>query len=259
MSALLNRLAEQLAGTAENIVVMDALDSTHAFAIRLLEQMDAESVPLPVTVVVARRQTEGVGRNGRGWRSPEGGLYLNWMVTHLHASVIRALPMLAAAAAHAAVTTLGVTGAAIKWPNDVLVDGRKLAGILVHAHHGQPTWATVGLGVNLSVTPPLGEAEVRQAVSVADLLGPAGWNERSAAVVTSFVRSLVHSLEEPGPALAAWKTHLVHRPGEAIQVRTTDGASLVGTFAGVTEEGFLRLGTSDGERIVSAGDVMEGD
>ncbi len=259
MSELLNLLAAQLAGTAENIVVMDALDSTHAFAIRLLEQMDAESAPLPVTVVVARRQTEGVGRSGRGWRSPEGGLYLNWMVTHLDATAIRALPMLAAAAAHGAVTALGITGAAIKWPNDVLVDGRKLAGILVHAHHGQPTWATVGLGVNLSVTPPLDEGADRQAVSVADLLGPAGWDERSADVVTGFVRSLVHSLEEPGPALAAWKTHLAHRAGDAIQVRTTDGTTLVGTFLGVTDEGFLRLGAQDGERVVSAGDVMEGD
>lgn len=259
MAGPLRRLAEELTGAAENIVLMDAVDSTHTFAIRLMEQMDEERVQLPLTVVIARRQSEGVGRGGRGWMSPEGGLYLNWIATNLAVSLIAALPMLAAAAAHSTLAALGISEIAIKWPNDILSGDRKLAGILVHAHRGQPTWATIGLGVNLGTAPRVAGHPARQAISVSDLLGPASWEARAVVIATGFVASLARSLEDPEPAIASWRANLAHGRGDKLVVRTADGAALGGAFLGITEEGFLRLRTDGGEQIVSAGEIIEGD
>jgi BirA family biotin operon repressor/biotin-[acetyl-CoA-carboxylase] ligase len=257
MSRVATRLSDKLGGVAENVVLLDAVDSTHAFAIRLMEQVDDESVRLPTTVIVARRQTRGVGRGRRSWASPEGGLYANWIGTGLDPAVIGRLPILAAAAARSALQRLGLTGVGIKWPNDVIVHDRKLAGLLVHAHHGAPTWATVGLGVNLAIAPRLDDRALLAATSVADHLGPAPWEDRALTVVCEFVAALARSIVDPEPALEDWLSSLVHREGDPLRVRLATGETVCGSFDGVTEDGFLRLGMDGEERIISSGDVIE--
>ena len=100
-----------------------------------------------------------------------GGLYLSWLRSGIKAETIAQLPMLAAAAAHDAIARIGVSDIRIKWPNDILVGGRKLAGVLVFARHGDTTWVTVGLGVNVETTPVLEESSGMPATSLAEILG----------------------------------------------------------------------------------------
>ncbi len=96
-----------------------------------------------------------MGRAGRSWFSPPGGLYLSWLAAKLAPETVAQLPMIAAAATHEALVRLGIEGAVIKWPNDLLVDGRKLAGLLFHARHGATTWAVVSVGINLKQAPSI--------------------------------------------------------------------------------------------------------
>ncbi len=257
MREAVDRLATALEHCVDNIAYLDVVDSTHSMCQRLIDQMDDENFRLEGTVVLASRQSGGIGRTHRRWVSPPGGLYVNWLRCGLPRETIGQLPMLAAAAAHAAITGLGVGGAAIKWPNDIVVGGEKLAGILVYARHGALSWATVGLGVNLSAVPEVSNADL-QPTAVVEHIPPAPLQEWCMSIVQSFVPALSASLDDAAPALAAWRRHLVHRPGDTLNVRLASGTRVTGTFIGLTKEGFLRLQQRDRELTISTGDVVEG-
>jgi len=256
VKALAAELARNLAHVVDNVVLFEAVDSTHAVALRLADQVDREGLALHPTVVLAESQTRGVGRGDNRWASPPGGLYLSWVASLVAEDVVARLPMLAASAACLALADAGVeTG--VKWPNDILVAERKLAGILVHARRGAVTRVTVSIGVNIApITERVAGAQ-RPPISLAELIGTEAAAAATAGVAAGFVRTLVKSIADPAPALERWRRRLVHRPGDRITVRVASGAVESGTFAGLTEEGFLRLGQGSGERVITGGDVVE--
>jgi BirA family biotin operon repressor/biotin-[acetyl-CoA-carboxylase] ligase len=240
----------------ENVVVFDGIDSTHAFALRLIDQAEDEELSLPPTLVIAGWQEAGVGRDARRWESPTGGLYLSWVAAGNEIPDLAVLPMAAAVAARQSIHSLGIERAAIKWPNDILVDGKKLAGILIHVRHGEVVWATVGVGINLTATPKIAAGALRPATSVADHLpvrNPRRWRER---LVSVFVDELAAGVDQPGGVLEHWRENLVHRPGDEIEVRRGDGSEIRGTFIGVTNQGHLRLEIDGNQETITTGDVF---
>jgi len=250
-------LATALSDLVDNLVFLSEVDSTHAQAIRLMNQLDEEDIELNATVIIAERQTHGVGRGHRRWESPGGGLYISWIRSGLSHGTVSRLPMIAAAAAHRAVVELGIDRAGIKWPNDILVDGEKLAGILVHARLGTSHWATVGLGVNLHSIPALDRHAAQPATALSAHIDEATHTEWCRAVVVSYITSLTQSITDPETGIEAWRRSLIHTPGDAISVRMASGEIHTGIFNGLTQEGFLKLGQPGGERIVTGGDVIE--
>jgi BirA family biotin operon repressor/biotin-[acetyl-CoA-carboxylase] ligase len=257
VNALAAELARSLDPLVDNVVLFDAVDSTHLVALRLIDQVDVEGLVLRPTVVIAETQRIGVGRGGRRWASPPGGLYLSWLSSAVPYRLVAQLPMLAASAACLALADAGVDQVGIKWPNDLLVDDRKLAGILVHCRRGSTTRVTVSLGVNVvPITAPV-EGASRPPISLAEVIGAEAAAPARTGVAVGFVRRLVEAIADPSPALARWRRRLVHRPGDPISVRTASGAIETGTFAGLTDEGFLRLSQGPGERVISGGDVIE--
>ena len=253
----LDKLAAALNKHVENCVLFEVADSTHAMARRIIAEMDEESQKLGSTLIIADRQSEGEGRGGRSWESPPGGLYMSWLKSGVTAETIARLPMLAAAAAVDAVKEIGVTGSQIKWPNDLLVDGRKLAGILVFARHGDTSWVTVGLGVNLETAPVIGEGGGLLATSVVDLLGPGDVDAWRHTLVCTFVDRLDRYMAEPDPGLEAWRKLLMQRSGDKVNVRLASGATVAGTLVELTEEGFLKIRVDGGERVITGGDIIE--
>ncbi|MEN8165215.1 MAG: biotin--[acetyl-CoA-carboxylase] ligase, partial [Acidobacteriota bacterium] len=216
-----DRLIAAVGPWVGNCLIFDQLDSTHLFARRLMEQLDTEDIPVSPTLVLAELQSGGLGRAERVWSSRPGGLYLNVVWAMTDPSNIAYLPMLAASTVHQAITAVGVENAAIKWPNDILVDGRKLGGILIHARHGARLLATVGLGINITETPDLTGTPV---TSLADILGPGDAADRSITLITTFLERFTKSLHDPGPAVEHWKSHLIHIKGESIRFRASSGA-----------------------------------
>ena len=146
-----------------NIITLDEVDSTNEYARRI-----APTAP-EGTVVVAKRQTAGRGRKGRRWASPEGGL---WMTVILKPkSGPEHVTKLVFVGALAVVDTLneyGIRGA-LKWPNDVLVDGKKIAGILSECRLNHFALLGIGLNVNNEIPDELRES----AVSMKEVLGRA--------------------------------------------------------------------------------------
>lgn len=110
------------------------------------------------TVVLARRQTKGRGRAGRMWSSPEGGLYVSVLLRPTLPP--HRWPILSLAMGAAVIEKLRAMGHPVdlKWPNDVLLAGRKAGGILVESRAGAAPFVVVGLGLNVSGAPE-GEAQ----------------------------------------------------------------------------------------------------
>ena len=142
------------------------------------------------------------------------------LVEHRHAETIARLPILAAVAAHHALSRIGVADARIKWPNDILVDGCKIAGILVFASHGETSWVTVGLGVNLETAPVIDNGDVPRPTSVADHVEtgtPEEWREE---IVCDFINQLDRLMNDPTPAFESWRA-LLTQMGHGELIETT--------------------------------------
>jgi BirA family biotin operon repressor/biotin-[acetyl-CoA-carboxylase] ligase len=253
----IDEISTRMDGLVENVVILDHVDSTHSLALRLMEQMDNEELDLYPTIVLAHRQARGFGRGHRPWSSPPGGLYLDWIGTIDDERVVAQLPMLAAASAHAAVSAVGVSHAGIKWPNDILVGDRKLAGLLIHARRGERIRVAVGLGVNMLAVPDTFDDAIHPPVSLEELGGGCSSGKTEIDVAAEFVARLTASLESPASPMELWRQHLIHHAGDHMSVRLSSGSVESGTFAGLTDDGFLRLDTADGERIITGGDVIE--
>ncbi len=254
-----DRLISAVGPWVGNCLIFDQLDSTHLFARRLMEQVDTEDIPVSPTLIMAESQSGGRGRAQRTWSSESGGLYFNVVWSMTDPSYITQLPMLAAATIHQAVTAVGVENAAVKWPNDILVDGRKLGGILIHALHGARLLATVGVGINITETPDLSDLPGLAATSLADILGPGDPAEQPITLITTFLERFTESLHNPGPAVEHWKTQLIHTEGETITLTTSSGDVISGTYAGVNSAGHLMIQTEDGLKTLTGGDIVEKD
>lgn len=122
----------------------------------VLHQMAAAGAPAG-TAIVARVQTMGRGSRGRSWESPPGGLWMSVLLRPVAAPAMEVLSLRVALAASMAIESR-VPGVLIqlKWPNDLMLGGRKLGGILCEARWqgGAPGWVAVGIGVNVANTVP---------------------------------------------------------------------------------------------------------
>jgi BirA family biotin operon repressor/biotin-[acetyl-CoA-carboxylase] ligase len=122
------------------------------------------------TVVIAEEQTAGRGREGRTWHSPVGGVWLGMLLRPARAQLAVMSVRVGLAVADAVDALLGRVETRLKWPNDVVLGERKLAGILCEGrwHGDTPQWLALGVGVN--VCNPIPAAVARQAVALAEWL-----------------------------------------------------------------------------------------
>jgi BirA family biotin operon repressor/biotin-[acetyl-CoA-carboxylase] ligase len=252
-----HRLAAAARTQVDNVIVFGRIDSTQACALRLIEQAEVEEITLPPTVVIAVEQESGRGRLDRSWLSPAGGLYLSWLSAGLDRDTTARLPMIVAAAGAEAINRLGIENVGIKWPNDLMIDGEKCAGCLIHARHGATGWAVVGFGVNVDGTPDLAGETERSATSLAAHLPGEPDPERLEALTRVFIEELTAGLAAPDRSLERWRARLRHRPGDEIIVRLSESASIRGRLVGLTDDGHLRLEVDGAERTISSGDVIE--
>lgn len=234
-----------------NIVRRGVVDSTNEVAKTLI----AEGVE-PWTVVVAEKQVQGKGRLGRSWSSPRGGLYVSLL---LQDSLSR-LPILALAAGVATADGLESLGLEprLKWPNDVLLGDRKVAGILVEGIVGVETyWAIVGIGINSNVAlEALPEGLWEGATSLREVLGEKVDNEALLEVLLDALEAAIPAVGEE-EAVSRRYREACSTLGRRVKVETADGV-LEGKAVDVDASGFLRLQTKDGVVEVAEGSMVEG-
>ena len=233
---------------------LKCLDSTNSTNVVVKEA--AEAGEEEGLVVQALRQTAGKGRHGRSWESPEGNLYFSVLLrprcSAQHAATYSFAAAMAVYEALAAVR--GESGLELKWPNDVLIGGKKISGILLEAapiEDGLVEWLVVGVGINV-------ESHPEGTLYPATCLKAGGVDVAASDVLKAFLRSfhrwcLTLKHDGFGPVRRAW---LADAKRGMVTVKTPSG-EIAGLFCGVDHQGGLILRLADGtEKVIQAGDVF---
>lgn len=234
------------------------IDSTNEEARRI-----GDSDALGPLWITAEKQTAGRGRRGRAWESP-GGNFMGTLFLRPKCGPRKAaeLSFVAAVAIHQAVESLLPphlkAGLKLKWPNDLLHDGRKMSGILLEssgAAGNEVSWVAVGLGINLAWHP---EGTDYPATSLAALgAGHVTPSEALSALAASFEHYLTIWRGQQGFAAIreAWLAR-ARGLGDPITVRLSD-ETFTGVFEGLSPDGALDVRLPSGQlRHITAGDVF---
>jgi BirA family biotin operon repressor/biotin-[acetyl-CoA-carboxylase] ligase len=241
-----------------------ALIDVPGVAVRIVERCASTNSVLlsspssaPV-LLAAEEQTAGRGQRGRRWESAAG----SDVTFSLSCSVRRparelgSLSLVAGVAAARALRALGVAAASVKWPNDLVVAGAKLGGILVETRaESGGTRAVFGIGINCLRRPGL-ERRLRRPVAALDQFIRPSRN----AVIASIARALLGALERFeaegfGAARAEWEAMDAHA-GQRLRVRLADGRSISGIGGGLAADGALLLLTRKGKEAIHSGRIV---
>lgn len=192
------------------------------------------------TLVTAAEQTAGRGRQGRTWTAPPGRALLCSLILKNPA---RLLPLAAGVAVSETCERFGAS-ARLKWPNDVLVDGRKVAGILVEGRP-QEGWAVLGIGLNVALRP---------ADFPPELQATAGTLEQPPDAIEPVLEQLLDRLTV---RLRASEQEVLEavRALDALEGRTVSWGGGHGTAAGIDGDGRLIVDTAGGRVALGAGEV----
>ncbi|HEX4225608.1 MAG TPA: biotin--[acetyl-CoA-carboxylase] ligase, partial [Pseudonocardiaceae bacterium] len=215
-------------------------------------------------VLIAEQQTAGQGRQARSWTSPPGsGLYLSVLLrpAGVPGSRLSWLTLLAGVALVRTASWAGATGASLKWPNDLLLGGRKAAGVL--AGVGSAGAVVLGMGLNvlpLPVDVPLGAGGL-----AATSLAESGAVQLDRTAIATRLLTELAALDDAWRAAEgdAVESGLYHEYrtscgtfDQEVRVELNGSSTLEGTAVRLAQDGTLVLRTAAGEREVSAGDVV---
>lgn len=253
-------LQPEAAAAGYRLLVVDVTESTNDDALRAAEGGDPG-----LLWIVAGEQRSGRGRHGRPWSSPPGNLYASLLLIEpCDVSLAPQLGFVAGLALHEAVEQVAGTGAprlSLKWPNDLLVDGAKVAGLLLEGHRvgsGRAFATVIGFGVNVASAP---KDTPYPACALRGLRQDLTRESLFAALSKSFAGafSAWKAAQSVGPAgfFAAMRLLWQERAaglGTEVSVKLPSGERR-GTFDGLDPHGRLRLITGDGLELIDAGDL----
>jgi BirA family transcriptional regulator, biotin operon repressor / biotin---[acetyl-CoA-carboxylase] ligase len=230
------------------------IDSTNRYC---LEQSDTLASG---TVCLAEAQTNGRGRAGRHWvATPHKNIMLSlaWIFAKNRAG-LPGLSLMAGLATLRALDAYGVRDTGVKWPNDILWNGRKLAGLLIdtRAHHSEQTLAVLGVGINVSISPNDGLQIDQPWVDLAHIADVIDRDRLTALVIEQLVRASQRYAAQgfDDETRTEWEQRHVYQ-GQPVQLQAASGDE-TGVVVGVDRDGALRVRDSIGaERRYYSGDI----
>jgi BirA family biotin operon repressor/biotin-[acetyl-CoA-carboxylase] ligase len=240
--------------TLESVAVIPRVSSTNLVARRILDECIENELSLPQAIIVAGEQFAGRGRNARTWSSPAGkGIYATTLLTRR----TEELPLVPLAIGNIVAGFLRErfdAPASIKWPNDILVNGRKIAGVLIEARI-QENRADLIIGTGINVEPVEGDQRPN-ATSIRDVARRGYTNVDDATV--AFIEYLAAQLARPldrAAILETWRGLTVHKDGDRIS--SMIGERMVdGSWAGIDDHGRALIRTDSETIAISAGDLI---
>jgi len=225
-----------------HLTYYDTISSTQKIAHHLAEDGAVEG-----TLVIADEQTGGRGRLGRAWHSPKGtGVWMSCILRPtLDMERIPQLTLVAAVAIVRAIKQVSGVRCGIKWPNDILYDGKKLVGILteLQAEVGSVQAVIIGMGINVNSDAESIPDELRSiATSLKIISGEAQSREHLIAAIMLEFEMLYRMYLEEGFSVIKqlWESHALSI-GQPIRARLADGKVLCGTALGINDEGVLLI------------------
>lgn len=230
----------------ENLLVVADTDSTNRLARMIAAEYEDERQNLPRAYLFAWTQSAGRGREKRQWASPGGlGIYatmLTWVANPAHLATLPLLAGVAICRGLAPLLPAAGDGPRLKWPNDVMIGGKKIGGILIEAAHRTDEGAIVilGFGVNHAHRPE--GLPIAAATSLEMEGGHASLSELATSLACALEDELKH-LGDTAYAVAAYRELSAHTVGDRLVCRMGD-RTVAGTFLGFDAAGGLRLATS---------------
>lgn len=253
------RLAPETESAGYRLLSLEATESTNDDALRTAKKGDPGQL-----WITATEQRAGRGRHGRQWSSPPGNLYASLLlIDPCEIALAPQLGFVAGLALHEAVeavTRLGTPRLALKWPNDLLLDGAKVSGMLLEGHRVGPGRLAViiGLGVNVAFAP---SGTPYPTANLQALVPGLTREDVFAALATSFARTYAawrasirqNGADPLGPIRRLWLERAAGL-GQEVSLRLPSGEKR-GIFEGLDRSGRLQLKTPSGLELVDAGDL----
>ncbi len=244
---------------ALSLHVLGTVDSTNVWC-----RNQHRAGVIPPFACIAERQTQGRGRRGRQWRSPAGAniyLSLAWRFDMARRQ-IGLLPLWVGLVVRDCLRTIGITRAQLKWPNDVLVDNHKIAGVLIESvqggtatSDGEVTDMIIGVGINhampaKSMPDDINWTDVQQHL-------PAGSQVSRNQLAGLLLRDLARACREyqSRPEVCLQRLRQCFSQPQQVVIHTEQGDKLTGVTTGITDQGELRVDIHGEERVFSSADV----
>jgi BirA family biotin operon repressor/biotin-[acetyl-CoA-carboxylase] ligase len=234
------------------------IESTNALAIARIQDAILRG-PTAVTaldglVIRATAQTAGRGQHGRGWASPLGGLYMSAVIANLPAPLRPIAALLAGIAVAEALQSAGIAGVGIRWPNDMVIDGKKVAGILCEGVAVDHHWmCVIGIGVNVNNNP--GELPREIAARATTLFAHDGKRRDIVLLLNTILSRLdIRARSTPEEIVHAVQQRDALR-GKHVVVQTSSGV-VAGCAAGIDAMGSLVIATVAGSQSVPVGSIQ---
>ncbi len=206
------------------------------------------------SVVLAGTQSTGRGRSGREWKSPPGGFYASFLLKP--SPPLASAPCVSLLAAVVLVRLLkkqGIT-ASVKWPNDVIVNDRKIAGIIAEAGSFPESWFVLGMGVNLTCAPLLQDRKFLPAGCWTEFGDPPSADRLLNEFLVEFDVSWSNKEDDPMEGISGELNSILWRKGE--QVSLSGGGDIIsGIISRVDHNGSLVLLTDSGEERFVSGEL----
>jgi BirA family biotin operon repressor/biotin-[acetyl-CoA-carboxylase] ligase len=238
-----------------HVVILDEVASTNTY---LMQQ--AAKGAAHVTCVAAHMQTQGKGRRGRTWVSQLGAsltFSLLWRF-QCGASALSGLSLAVGVALIRTLHQLGLTEVQLKWPNDVLVNGKKLAGILIELQGDMegPSAAVIGVGINLNLPKHVLSSIDQPATDVASLRDTPISPSEMLGLALKHISDCLQQFEQQGflGLRDEWLRHHAYQH-QAVRMLMPNGVETQGTVKGVAEDGILLVETAFGLQRFSAGEI----
>jgi BirA family biotin operon repressor/biotin-[acetyl-CoA-carboxylase] ligase len=251
---LRQHLGERLFG--RRIHHFPRIDSTNDRALAMMEGGEPEG-----TLVLAEEQIQGRGRRQRAWHSPPGlGIYASLILRpSLQADLLPLVSFAAAVGAVVALESLSLTGARIKWPNDILLGGKKAGGLLAEARGDGPgVGVVVGLGLNVNQEEKDFPPELRGRITSLLLESGRVWDRQRILweILLGWEREHEKLLEQgPGDLLADFERFSAFAVGARLRI-DPEGEAMQGHYAGLGPRGELLLRTAEGAvRSLTFGEI----
>ena len=223
-----------------DIYFLETIDSTNAFARK-------HQLKKPILIVLSEQQTAGKGRHGKTWHSPESGniyLSIKYQVKSMVPAMSLVIGLLIAEALDE--TSGQKMNAQLKWPNDLLLENKKICGILIESEIEQDNIElTIGIGINYSI--PKKESWWGDLGELADVLP----REK---LINAILKKIINYKEHSYPDWQkGWEKRCLHQDIE-ISILTSQQKEIKGIFRGVDNEGKMLLETNNGIQSISSGE-----
>ena len=238
----------------ESLAVIPRVASTNMVARRIVTECIENELSLPSAIIIAGEQFAGRGRNARQWSSPAGkGIYATTLQSR-PASELPLVPLEMANIVAGYLRDVFSIDARIKWPNDILVAGRKIAGILIEARlQDDRVFLLIGTGINVE---PVKDDDRPNAIAISEA-SPRNFRGVESATL-AFIEHIDERLARPfehDRVLADWRRLAIHQPGDRITCVLGD-RTVNGTWQGIDDHGRALLRSGEETIAVSAGDLI---